>query len=349
MKKSPPYSLGLLALVTTLGFPVAVTAQTGVVTSLFDGKTLNGWVDAENGAAAFDGGAITNLAAFAKKITDKSDPVSAFLNAQMDDTNRAKLADYSPANANAGAFRSAFAKTLNTIIVGVSIYDAGRFQKVPLRPETRELLGKNPQGLELTRLNKLILEDAYPEEIAQSSLTGWVAKDGVMASTGVDRGVLYTKNDFSHYRLLFTIRHVSGKPDHQPCVLFFGTRPEAGQKPLDALGAIQMQPPPGYTWDYRPGHNNAGKGEFTSHPHPKFDPSEWSRVEILVDATKGTARMAVAQPLGSNAVVVVDFSDPTAGKVGPIGIQIHNKGLFDEYKDITVEVDPKVDDLITVK
>jgi hypothetical protein len=134
-----------------------------------------------------------------------------------------------------------------------------------------------------------------------------------------------------------------------PCVLFFGARPEDGKQPLDALAAVQIQPPPGYTWDYRPGHNNAGKGEFTSHPHPKFDPHEWSRVELLVDASKGTARMAVAQPPDSKAVEVVDFHDPTAGKTGPFAIQIHNRGLFDEYKDITVEVDPKDDELITVK
>jgi hypothetical protein len=149
---------------------------------------------------------------------------------------------------------------------------------------------------------------------------------------------------------MFTVRHVSGtKPDHMPCVLFFGMRPEAGKKPLDALGAVQFQPPAGYGWDYRPGHNNSGRGEFTSHPHPKFDPHEWSRVEILVDASKGTARIAVAQPPESKAVEVVDFNVPDAGKTGPIAIQIHNKGLFDEYKDITVEVDPKDDELITVK
>src|SRR5277367_5229316 len=178
----------------------------------------------------------------------------------------------------------------------------------------------------------------------------WTVTNGVMADKGTARGVLYTKNDYSHYRIMFTVRHVSGtKPDHQACVLFFGTRPEEGKKPLDALAAVQIQPPPGYTWDYRPGHNNAGRGEFKSHPHPKFDPHEWSRVEILVDASKGTARMAVAQPPDSKAVEVVDFLDPTAGKTGPFAIQIHNKGLFDEYKDITVEVDPKDDELITVK
>lgn len=171
-----------------------------------------------------------------------------------------------------------------------------------------------------------------------------------MADTGVDRGVIYTKNDYSHYRLVFTVRHVSGtKPDHMACVLFFGTRPEEGKKPLDALGAVQFQPPPGYGWDYRLGHNNSGNGEFTSHSHPKFDPHEWSRVEILVDASKGTARMAVAQPPGTKAVEVVDFNVPGAGKTGPIAIQIHNQGLFDEYKDIAVEVDPKDDELITMK
>ena len=177
----------------------------------------------------------------------------------------------------------------------------------------------------------------------------WTVTNGVLADKGTARGVLYTKNDYSHYRLMFTVRHVSGtNPDHMACVLFFCTRPEEGKKPLDALGAVQFQPPPGYGWDYRPGHNNDGKGEFTSHPHPKFDPHEWSRVEILVDASKGTARMAVAQPPGSKAVEVVDFSDPTAGKAGPIAWQIHNKGLFDEYKEVTVEVDPKDDELITV-
>jgi hypothetical protein len=186
----------------------------------------------------------------------------------------------------------------------------------------------------------------------QIPANSWMVTNGVMASKGIGRGVIYTKNDYSHYRLIFTVRHVSAAkpdPDHQACVLFFGTRPEEGKKPLDALGAIQLQPPPGYTWDYRPGHNNAGKGEFTSHPHPKFDSHEWSRVELLVDASKGTARMAVAQPVGSKAVEVEDFNVPEAGKPGPIAFQMHNKGLFDEYKDVTVEVDPKLDDLATVK
>ena len=183
----------------------------------------------------------------------------------------------------------------------------------------------------------------------QSPAEAWTVKDGAMASKGIGRGVIYTKNDYGSFRLIFTMRHLSGKPDHQAAVLFFCTRPIAGQKELDALGGIQFQVPPGYPWDYRPGHNTDKESAFKHLSHPKFDPHEWSRVEILVNAKTGTARLAVAQPVGSKAVEILDFSDPTAGKAGPIALQMHNKGLFDEYKDITVEVDPLDDELITTK
>jgi hypothetical protein len=176
----------------------------------------------------------------------------------------------------------------------------------------------------------------------------WKVTDGAMASTGAGRGVIYTKDDYAKYRLFFTMRHVSGKPDHQACVLIFCTRPEEGKKALDALGAIQFQVPNGGHWDYRPGQNKSGQG-FTSSKHPKFKAAEWSQVEMLVDAATGTARMAVAQPVGSKAVPVLNFNVPEAGKVGPIAWQMHNKGLFDEYKDVRIEVNPAVDEFITTK
>jgi hypothetical protein len=184
---------------------------------------------------------------------------------------------------------------------------------------------------------------------AQIPPDSWSVTNGAMASLGLARGVIYTTNDYSHYRLMFTMRHVSGNKDHQACILIFCTRPADGEKPLDALGGVQFQVPNGGHWDYRKGHNNGGTGEFTAVPHPKFDPHQWSRVEILVDATKGVARMAVAQPVAAKAVEVLDFNVPDAGQTGPIAWQMHNKGLFDEYKDVTIEVDPKIDDLITVK
>src|SRR6266850_3788555 len=162
----------------------------------------------------------------------------------------------------------------------------------------------------------------------------WIVKDGAMASTGIARGVIYTKDDYSKYRQLFTMRHVSGEKDHRACVLIFCTRPASGEMPLDALAGIQFQPPNGGHWDYRKGHNNAGNDYFVRALNPKFDEHLWFRVELLVDASNGTGRMAVAQPVGSKAVEVLQFKDPAAGQKGPIAWQMHNATLFDEYKDV---------------
>lgn len=317
--------------------------------SLFDGKTLDGWIQIENSATSLSSAGITDPASFASRLTNSADALSAFLRGRLEDSVRADLAAYSASSANAKTVISALAKDLTEIISGPSIYDRSRFHSIPLRPETEQLLKQNPRGQQLARLNKLLLEDAYPDQLARSSTTGWVVKDGAMASTGAGRGVIYTARDYGRFRLLFTMRHVSGDPDHQACVLIFCSRPEAAQKPIDALGGIQFQVPNGGHWDYRTGMNNNGGAEFTSLTKTRFDVHAWSRVEILGDAATGRARMAVAQPPGAAATEVLDFQDAAAGKVGPVAWQMHNAGLFDEYKDITMEPDPQEDRLITVK
>jgi hypothetical protein len=44
---------------------------------------------------------------------------------------------------------------------------------------------------------------------------------------------------------------------------------------------------------------------------------------------------------------VLTFTDPAAGKTGPIALQAHSPGSHDEYKNITIEENPTVGDLIT--
>jgi hypothetical protein len=331
-----------LAGITVAGSVVGIGSASGG-RSLFDGKTLDGWIQIENSATSLPIGGITDPAAFAAELTNGPDAVSVFLRGRLQDSVKADLAAFSPSSANAKVVISALVKDLNQVISGPSIYDKARFSNIVPRPETEQLLQQNPHGQQLARLNKLLLEDAYPGELAKSATTGWVVKDGAMASTGAGRGVIYTAKDYGRYRLMFTMRHISGNPDHQACILIFCSRPQSGEKPLDALGGIQFQVPNGGHWDYRPGMNNNGGQEFTSVTKTHLDVHSWSRVEILADAAKGTARMAVA------AVEVLDFKDAAAGKVGPIAWQMHNAGLFDEYKDVTIELDPKDDDLITVK
>jgi hypothetical protein len=296
--------------------------------ALFDKQTLNGWTQVENNATLLRAEGVIDPAGFLQTIAKSTDPVLEYLRKGLSEA------------AISGALPTLL-KELNDTIAGPSIYDRARFAGVVLRSETAALLAQNPKGYRLARLNKLLLEDAFPRELARSVETGWVVKDGAMASTGSGRGVIYTDKDYARFRLLFTMRHISGNPDHQACVLIFCARPVPGEKPLDALAGIQFQPPNGGRWDYRPGKNNNGGDLFTLVKRPGFDPHEWSRVEILADASKGTASMAVAQPVGSKAVEVLRFQDGTAGRPGPIAWQMHNAGLFDEYKDVEIETDPR--------
>ena len=183
----------------------------------------------------------------------------------------------------------------------------------------------------------------------QMPADSWTVRNGIVASLGAARGVMYTNQSFGRYRVMFDVRHHAGKPDHRAGVLVFCEAPTDGQKPLDTLGGIQFQVPNGGHWDYRAGFNNAGDAFFKRLVNPGFDEHAWSRVEILVDPGTGTARMAVAQPIGGAAVEVLNFKDPAAGRSGPFALQMHNKGLFDEFANIAIQRDPPTNDLFTLE
>ncbi|HEX8845928.1 MAG TPA: hypothetical protein VF791_14845 [Pyrinomonadaceae bacterium] len=54
---------------------------------------------------------------------------------------------------------------LDRIINGPSLYDPSLFAGINLRPETQSLLTQALQGQDLMRLNRMLLEDAYPDRI----------------------------------------------------------------------------------------------------------------------------------------------------------------------------------------
>ncbi len=141
--------------------------ESGTAGALFDGKTLNGWLQIENNATSLSVGQIADQTAFVDKLISGSDAVTAFLRGQLEDTVKASMAAYSASNADSKVVMSALVKDLNRVISGPSIYDKARFSSVALRPETEELLKQNPRGQQLARLNKLLLEDAYTANLAR--------------------------------------------------------------------------------------------------------------------------------------------------------------------------------------
>ena len=175
----------------------------------------------------------------------------------------------------------------------------------------------------------------------QAAAGEWSVVGGAIHGNGTARGwIYYNVKQAGTFRWIFNVRQVSG--NHAPTVLIWGTT-----MPLrDALSAIQFQPPNGGHWDYRPGHNNGGGKEFTQLPHTKIPTSSWAQCEIIATQATGVARMACC-PLAPGAATckateVLDFKDPTAGRVGPLAIQVHNAGIHDEYKSLYLE-SPVVD------
>lgn len=132
---------------------------------------------------------ILNLPSLAGKLTWKSDVLSVVLSARLDDKTKASLAAYQTAKTNTyplgRVLLTNIVADLNAVIDGPAIYDEKLFQNVRLRPDTETLLKSNPQGRDLVRLNRLLLEDAYPVEVSKrpgNSLRpldlGWLRKEG---------------------------------------------------------------------------------------------------------------------------------------------------------------------------
>ena len=162
----------------------------------------------------------------------------------------------------------------------------------------------------------------------------WSVVGGAIHGNGTSRGWIYYNNQIGTFRWIFQVRQVSG--NHAPTVLIWGTT-----NPIrDALSGIQFQPPNGGHWDYRPGHNNGGGSLFKQIAHTKIDVHQWAQCELIANQGTGIARMACCPlPAGATtckATEVLQFHDATAGRVGPLAIQVHNSGIHDEYKGLYV-------------
>jgi MFS family permease len=64
--------------------------------------------------------------------------------------------------------RVALAEDLTRVIRGPSLYEAQRFAGIGLSDETRRLLARDSQGANAVRLNRCLLEDAFPSELLKN-------------------------------------------------------------------------------------------------------------------------------------------------------------------------------------
>ncbi len=130
----------------------------------------------------FDQGDFKNLAGLVAKLkapAEASQPVTApageavshYVREHLSPATWTALAHYGGARADATPLLTVLTNDLNRLVHGPLIYQPQRFSGIPLRPKTQKLLADAPAGGErLAMLNRLLLEDAYPEEISRGDL-----------------------------------------------------------------------------------------------------------------------------------------------------------------------------------
>ncbi|MCX6543100.1 MAG: toxin [Acidobacteria bacterium] len=124
-------------------------------------------VDLMGSSSAFSRNDLVALPSLARKLTSPGRPVDSWLAGQLSGSTVAALATYHGVGTDPTPLQSALLQDLNRLLFGSSIYTPERFSGVGLRLETQTLVGQSPSGSDVVHLTRLLLEDAYPLELAR--------------------------------------------------------------------------------------------------------------------------------------------------------------------------------------
>ncbi len=139
---------------------------------------------AEGDRPSFEIDDIGDLAQIAYKLDITPDPLSAFIKTRLSGATLAALPRYRESGSRAGELEKTLVGDFRKIVAGPSIYQEQLFVSTRLRPETRRLLAQVTDREGLPKLNRLLLEDAFPLEIARrdsSIFATAVARNGGFA------------------------------------------------------------------------------------------------------------------------------------------------------------------------
>ncbi|MCA1808805.1 MAG: hypothetical protein LC725_05030, partial [Lentisphaerae bacterium] len=131
-----------------------------------------------------------------------ADPLSHYLRHEMAPATRRRLGAYTdPGRAPDQDLVKMVCDDLNRLMRAGNIYESKRFADVELKRSTMDLLQRQPTGVQLVRLNRMLLEDAYPRYLArvqevpmdvQADSLDYGQDDNLMIAAG---NVVLTKDD----------------------------------------------------------------------------------------------------------------------------------------------------------
>ena len=107
---------------------------------------------------------------FAVKLQDTRAAVSKSIAAQLSTETQRLLDEYDGINSPSPTLQKALLADLNRLLQASPLYDGKSFANIKLSGQTQELLAQNLQnGETLVRLNRFLLTDTYPYELASPS------------------------------------------------------------------------------------------------------------------------------------------------------------------------------------
>ena len=118
---------------------------------------------------------IKNPESLGRTIVGAESEVGAFLQKVLREgknTNNVEAINLAIQNYKTGTqddrpLRSLLAVSLSEVLEYAPLYKRERFAGIALRPETQRRIALSPTGHDLARLNRLLLEDAFPDEIVK--------------------------------------------------------------------------------------------------------------------------------------------------------------------------------------
>ncbi|MEY4385926.1 MAG: hypothetical protein RLY20_1209 [Verrucomicrobiota bacterium] len=130
---------------------------------------------------------LKDMPAFASRLKEGKDSASIFVRSQLSAPTQALLSNFNPSSDSA-PLSQALVEDLNKATYSATRFDVAALTGVQLRPETLEMLAKPASTNTTPRINRMILEDAYPKELNRmlvlQSIGWWTGAFFALAAIG---------------------------------------------------------------------------------------------------------------------------------------------------------------------
>ena len=128
----------------------------------------------------FDMDEIRYPGSLAVKLADTRAPVSQLIASQLSEDGQWLLVGYDGASDPSDELQAALLSDLNRLLQAGALYDAQLFADIELSEQTQTRIAQNPKsGEALVRLNRSLLSDVYPHELASLSAEKRVEDKGL--------------------------------------------------------------------------------------------------------------------------------------------------------------------------